>query len=233
MDEPKRVLVVDGNPDSRRQVVASLAERPVKCDEASSAQQALELARQNLPDLIILDLNLPDLSGLALCRLVRETPSLERVPLLALSTRAGEMDRILAFEAGADDFLRRPFYAPELAVRAVAVLRGFEAAGASPAGATGACSLSIDVRSGRAEVAGEPIDLTQKEFELLSTLVQQAGRVVRRRDLIQRLWGDAPPQSDRAVDAHIKSIRRKLGRVRDCIETVRGVGYRFSAPPPD
>jgi DNA-binding response OmpR family regulator len=138
------------------------------------------------------------------------------------------MDRVLAFESGVDDFLPRPFYPPELGARALAVLRGF----AEVRHATSPKSLqqkivTVDTRAGRAFANERPLDLTSREFALLAALVQQAGRVLTRHQLIEQIWGGHLPSSERTIDAHIKSIRRKLGGSRDCIETVRGVGYRF------
>ena len=225
--DSKRVLIVDNDGESRRKIGQSLLGRPVVCDEAQSASEALQTAYERRPDQIVLDMYLPDLSGLAFCRMVREDAALGSTPLVVVSAQSGEMDRILAFEAGADDFLAKPFYAPELAARVAAVLRGFEER--VPDRGEGTGFLTVDAAAGRALVNGERLDLTAKEFELLSLLVQRAGRVVRRPELIARLWGDDPPTSDRAIDAHVKSIRRKLGSARDCIETVRGVGYRYAA----
>jgi DNA-binding response OmpR family regulator len=175
---------------------------------------------------VILDLMLPGLDGLEVCKRLRARQTY--TPILMTTSKASEIDRVLAFESGADDFVPRPFYAPELRARVDAVLRGFGARtqGERPA-LLSRGAVQIDTRGARASIDGERIDLTQKEFELLAELVTHAGRVVRRRQLIDQLWGVGAPQSDRAVDAHIKSIRRKLGGARACIETVRGVGYRF------
>ena len=229
MQDSKRVLLVDGDPDSRRRIAAILSPPRFDCHEAQTAREALSEARRERPDVILLDSYLADLSGLGLCRLIRETPALARTPVILVSAQASEIDRVLAFEAGADDFLSKPFYAPELAARVAAVLRGFDSADPS-AQPRAAGRVSIDVARGRAEVSGERLDLTPTEFQLLALLVAEAGRVVRRRALIEQVWGAKAPHTDRAVDAHIKAIRRKLGRARDCLETVRGVGYRFSDP---
>ena len=227
-ERPVEVLIAHSEAEARREIGGCLAERNIVCREAASGADCLRLAKAHPPDLVILDPYLPDQSGLGVCRLIRETPQLERVPILVVAAQSSEIDRVLAFESGADDFLPRPFYAPELRARVDAVIRGFAARRASERPLRpGRGLVHLDPRSGMARVAGVRVDLTHKEFELLSELVAHAGRVVRRRALIDQVWGPDAPQSDRAIDAHIKSIRRKLGAGRGCIETVRGVGYRF------
>jgi two-component system phosphate regulon response regulator PhoB len=230
-DRPLAILIAHGDAEARREIHTSLSETGVACREVTSGAECLRLALAEPPDLVILDLYLPDQSGLGVCRLIRETPELERVPIMVVAAQASEIDRVLAFESGADDFLPRPFYAPELRARVDAVIRGFRSRPSSERPARlGRGMLQIDTRMARASVDGTRIDLTHKEFELLAALATHAGRVVRRRQLIRELWGADASQSDRAIDAHIKSIRRKLGPARDCIETVRGVGYRFVDP---
>ena len=230
-DRPLAVLIVHGAPEARRELRDCLRDSGVVCREAASGAECLRLAQADPPDLVILDLYLPDQSGLGVCRLIRETPQLDRVPILVVAAQASEIDRVLAFESGADDFLPRPFYAPELRARVDAVIRGFRSRPSSERPARlGRGIVQIDTRLARASVDGVRVDLTRKEFELLAALATHAGRVVRRRQLIREIWGPDAPQSDRAIDSHIKSIRRKLGAARACIETVRGVGYRFVEP---
>jgi len=231
------VLVVDEDDGARAEIRQCLADRQLACREARTAAEALERAAAEPPDLILVDLYLPDQSGLGLCRVVRESAELCRTPIIVLTSRASEIDRILAFEAGVDDFLAKPFYPPELGARISAVLRGFATGpggerraphpwNGSPAAERG--PLQLDAAGGRVWVEGRRVDLTPREFELLQALVAHAGRVVRRSQLIQRLWGPDAPHSERAIDAHVKSIRRKLGPARDSLQTVRGVGYRIA-----
>jgi DNA-binding response OmpR family regulator len=236
----RRILVVDGDPCSCRQIEESLSERGLRCRCVSSAGAALEAAAAEPPDLVILDFYLPDLSGLGLCRMLREHPELNSVAIIVLAAQASEIDRVLAFEAGGDDFLAKPFFPPELSARVGAVLRRLERGERpsldrgkrGPAGGFSARfeNLRVDPTGGRLEVGGRRVDLTPTEFEIFSFLASRAGKVVQRRQLIDRLWGPDAPPSERTVDTHVKSIRRKLGAVRDCLETVRGVGYRFTPP---
>lgn len=222
------VLVVDEDEGARAEIRQCLADRQLACFEARTAEEALEKASAHPPDLMLIDLYLPDQSGLGLCRTVRESPQLCGTPIIVLTSRASEIDRILAFEAGVDDFLPKPFYPPELGARISAVLRGFASRPRNGAPAPARSRIQLDPASGRVWVEGRRVDLTPREFDLLRALVAQAGRVVRRSQLIERLWGPDAPHSERAIDAHVKSIRRKLGPARGTLQTVRGVGYRLS-----
>jgi len=220
---------VDGDAECRGRVAHALATRRIECEGVSSGLEALERAVRKPPDLVLCDFFLPDVSGPGLCRLLREHPELRGIPVVMVSSYGSEIDRVLAFESGVDDFLPKPFYASELSARVAAVLRGFETR--EPGGRGGGAldaGITVDVQRGVAEVQGRRVDLSPTEFDLLSTLVVQSGRVMRRGELLERVWGPDAPHSERAVDVHIKSIRRKLGEARDCIETVRGVGYRFA-----
>ena len=225
-DRPLEVLIVHPEPAARREIRESLAEPGIVCREATSGAECMRAAQSEPLDLLILDLYLPDQSGLGVCRLFREMPRTERVPIMVVSSQASEIDRVLAFESGADDFMARPFYAAELRARVDAVIRGFHSRPERrPPPSRGL--VQIDAKTGRVSVEGVRVDLTQKEFELFAALVSCAGRVVRRKQLIERVWGAGTPPGDRAIDAHVKSIRRKLGSTGRCIEAVRGVGYRY------
>lgn len=226
-DRPLEVLIVHPEPAARREIRESLSEPGIVCREATSGAECMRVAQSEPPDLLILDLYLPDQSGLGVCRLFRETPRIERVPIMVVSSQASEIDRVLAFESGADDFMARPFYAAELRARVDAVIRGFRSRPERRPSPSARGLVQIDAKTGRISVEGVRIELTQKELELFAELVGCAGRVVRRKHLIERVWGAGTPPSDRTIDAHVKSIRRKLGSAGRCIETVRGVGYRF------
>lgn len=227
MDDHTLILIVDPDPEARARIARSLSEPPVVTSEVATAREALEFVSTRRPDVIILDSHLPDISGLGLCRLLRESSETSFTPIVLCTAQDSEIDRVLAFEIGVDDFVSKPFYPPELAARVGAILRGLSARDRTPLVEDRGSVLSVNRHSGLAEVCGKRVDLTPKEFDLLSVLVSQPGRVVRRRELIEQVWGQNAPHSARAVDAHIKSIRRKLGKAGPLIETVRGVGYRY------
>jgi DNA-binding response OmpR family regulator len=232
MEEPTNILVVDGDPAARRRISQSIEPARIHCMEAATAREALDAVRKSPPALVVLDLYLPDLSGLGLSRMIRETPTLENVPIMVVSEHASEMDRILAFEMGVDDFLPKPFYPPELAARVQTILRSVHDRNGHAASPDAGVSqrVKVDRTAARIEIDGKLVDLTVTEFEILAILVERAGRVVRRRELIELLRGPQAGQSDRAIDAHVKSIRRKLGAARDALQTVRGIGYRLDEP---
>lgn len=232
---PPQILVVDGDDEARREVRHALATSTLSCREAASGAECLREVEQQKPDLVILGLYLPDQSGVGVCRLLRESDETKRTPIVVVSAQASEMDRIVAFESGVDDFLARPFYPTELLARIEAILRGFADTRRSQRhGSIELGPIRLNDRTGDATVDGEPVGLTAKEYALLRELASRAGRVVRRRQLMERIWGERTAPADRAIDAHVKSIRRKLGRARNWVETIRGVGYRVAeqaAPP--
>lgn len=222
------ILVACGDSGIRGKVERALESGNLTCRGALDGAETLREIRTRAPDLLILDLQLPDPSGLGVCRLLRESDDTECLPIIIVSSQDSEIDRVLAFESGADDFIGSPFYAAELRARVDAVLRGFRTPRPGPARPAHVGPVAVDEHAGRIRVAGEIIDLTVREFSLLQILAANPGRVVRRRQLIEQVWRDGKAPTDRAIDAYIKSIRRKLGAARDCIETVRGVGYRLA-----
>ena len=200
---------------------------------AATAADALTLARDAHPDLVLLDLMLPDGDGRDVCRAIRaESP----VPVIMVTARGTEMDRVVGLELGADDYVVKPFSAAEVVARIRAVLRrsGGAGEGAAPSPATPLAfgDLRIDIAARRATLAGRDVDLARKEFDLLAELARHAGRVVRREDLMARVWDENWFGSTKTLDVHVGWLRRKLGddpAAPRFIETVRGVGFRFVA----
>jgi DNA-binding response OmpR family regulator len=232
----RSVLVVDGDPEGASTTAKSIATSGLEILEAASGRDAIRLVRTHDVDLVLTEAVLPDVTGLGLMRMLREA-DIGPVRVLMISRLSSEVDRLIAFEAGVDDFVPRPYAASELAARVRAILRRADAEsrgnGRSPA-ETGFASRSM--RS--PDYAGSRVSAalrwerppTPKEVRVVEELAGRGGRVVSRRDLLQTVWGTGIDRSERVVDAHIKAIRAKLGRDRDCIETVRGVGYRFREP---
>lgn len=226
----RRILVIDPDAASRGVARASLALPELVIDEAAGVADGLAAAERTPPDVVVVELALADGSGFSLCRLIRESPALASKPIVVVSRWSGEADRILAFECGADDFVVKPYFARELASRVRAVLR--RSAQILPdvddSRVTTRHGLVIDSNRRAAWVDGEIVPLTPREFTLLEALATSAGRVLSRADLIDGAWNASMDLQERSVDAHIKSLRRKLGLARDAVETVRGLGYRFA-----
>ena len=199
---------------------------------AATAARALELADTIEPDIVLLDLTLPDGDGRDVCRALRRRSD---VPILMLTARGTETDRIVGLELGADDYVVKPFSGAEVIARIRAVLRRSAARDAAePAGEPVTVGeLEVDPRARRARLRGEELQLSRKEFDLLAELVTHAGHVVRREDLMARVWDENWFGSTKTLDVHVRWLRQKLGDAPDApryVHTVRGVGFRFTAP---
>ena len=226
----KRVLIVDPDREGRELARKSLELPDFELAEAFGIRESLEEARRLPPDVVLSELVLADGSGFALCRSFREDEALASKPIVLVSRWFLEADRILGFECGADDFVAKPYFARELVSRVRAVLRrsahlslvSEEKQFASREG------LVVDSSRRAARVEGAIVPLTPREFALLEALAAAGGRVLSRTDLILQAWNSPNRLHERSVDAHIKSLRRKLGAARDAVETVRGLGYRFA-----
>ncbi|HKG18256.1 MAG TPA: response regulator transcription factor [Candidatus Limnocylindrales bacterium] len=226
----KTILVVDDEPK-----IASLARDYLEhagfaVTVAADGRAALDTIRRTRPDLVVLDLGLPEVDGLDVTREVRRTSA---VPIVMLTARDDEIDKLLGLELGADDYLTKPFSPRELVARVRAVLRRSESAGSAEAGreVIRAGDLVLDVPRMGAEIGGRRIDLTPTEFQLLATLAAQPGRIFTRAQLLDAVHGVAFESYERAIDTHIKNIRRKLEpdpRRPQHVLTVYGVGYRFA-----
>ena len=221
------ILVVEDEPAIAESVAYALQRDGFSVQVAGTRAEA-EVLAPNVA-LVILDLMLPDGSGFDLLGKMRREG--QRTPVIVLSSRDDEADRVAALETGADDYVTKPFSPREVVARVRAVLRrsqGPTDSGRAPS--TEGCPLRVDPDTRRADADGRPIDLTRVEFDLLASLLENPGRVYTRAQLIDRVWGDGYAISDRTVDSHIKSLRRKLSDVGadpGLVETVRGVGYRI------
>jgi two-component system alkaline phosphatase synthesis response regulator PhoP len=223
----EKVLVVDDEPKIVRQARDYLERAGFQVVAAGDGRTALAVARGERPDMIVLDLNLPQLDGLDVCRALRRESD---VPIIMLTARAEEADRLIGLELGADDYVTKPFSPRELVARVRAVLRRVSG-GVHQPGLVRAGDLEIDLRAFRVTRAGEEIPLTRSEFNLLAVLAQHPGQVFTRAQLLDRLHGVAYDGYDRSIDAHVKNLRRKLEPdpvAPRYVETVYGVGYRFS-----
>jgi two-component system, OmpR family, alkaline phosphatase synthesis response regulator PhoP len=227
MDSMKQILVVDDEPEIARIVRDYLAAAGFGVTVAADGESALAAARAGRPDLVILDLGLPRRDGLDVLRELRRAGD---VPVVVLTARGEETDRIVGLELGADDYVVKPFSPKELVARVRAILRRIDA-GAETDETIRIADLEIDVPRMRVTVGDRPIDLTPTEFQLLATLARQPGRVFTRGQLLDALHGVAFESYERAIDAHVKNIRRKIEpspAEPRYIQTVYGVGYRFA-----
>jgi two-component system phosphate regulon response regulator PhoB len=223
----ERVLIVDDDADIRRLVGHHLEQAGFDVLSAQTGREGIELAFERSPSLIVLDLMLPDLDGNEVCRKMRSQAS-RYVPILMLSARGEEIDRVLGFELGADDYVTKPFSPRELVLRVRALLRRSD----SPeAGKIEVRGVVLDPGMRRCTVDGQPLTLTAKEFELLLALMKARGNVVTRAHLMDRIWGYHGDSDSRTLDTHVRRVREKLGTEGDRIQTVRGVGYRYDSDP--
>ncbi len=194
---------------------------------ASSGEEGLTMAAQLLPDLILLDIMLPGIDGLTVCRNLKNTPSLANVPIIMLTAKGEENDIVLGLEMGADDYITKPYSSKILAARIAVQLRKKQAAGHAPRTIV-LGPLSIDLTAHSVRLNGEPLLLTADEFKTLTLLASSPGRVFTRNQIIREVKGDHYSVTARAIDMHIVNLRRKCGDWADHIETIRGVGYRIS-----
>lgn len=224
---PTKVLVIDDEPDIVGLVRYHLEKAGMQCLQGTDGSQAVRLVREHHPDLLVLDLMLPGLDGLEICRQLRRDPATMRLPIIMLTARADELDRVVGLEVGADDYVVKPFSPRELIARVKAVLRRVEEPRETTLKRIG--ELELDEGRHQTSVHGTPVDLTAKEFGLLCALVRARGRVVNREQLLEGVWGYAAAGEieSRTVDVHIRRLREKLGAEARRIVTVKGVGYRF------
>ena len=223
----KRILVVDDEPDILELTRFSLSQEGFQVETAASGDEAMASIRRSRPDLVVLDLMLPDRPGTEICRAIRATPDLSTIPVIMLTARSDEVDRVVGFELGADDYVTKPFSPRELSRRVKAVLRRGATAESDPEHLEHR-GLRLDIDRHRCVYRDKELTLTAKEFGLLAALMRRPGRVQTRERLLEEVWGEGIAVTHRTVDTHMKRLREKLGEAGDLIDTVRGVGYRFS-----
>jgi len=224
-----RVLVVEDEHDIAGLIKHTLERSAdTQVEIAASGDAALKAVTERAPDLIVLDLNLPVVSGLEVCRILRARPNTSRVPIIMLTAKTSEQDRVTGLDAGADDYVTKPFSPRELAARVRAVLRRQPIDGDGQAATVYQGKLLVaDFDAVSVNVDGQPVRLTRREFELLRYLVEHRNRVISRDRLLERVWGYDRLVETRSVDVHVGRLRAKLGAVGKQIETVVGLGYRF------
>ncbi|HYN19616.1 MAG TPA: response regulator [Thermoanaerobaculia bacterium] len=222
----ERILLIEDEPDIAEVLQYNLEKEGYHVDVARRGDTGLEVVRKDNPDLILLDLMLPGIDGLEITRLLKRDPATAHLPIVMLTARGEEMDRIVGLELGADDYISKPFSPREVVLRVKAVLRRLQhEEAASDLLQVG--GIELDVSGHQLRVRGGEVPLTATEFRLLRLLMERGGRVQTRGQLLSDVWGYAEDIDSRTVDTHIRRVRRKLGPEADRIETVIGVGYRL------
>ena len=225
-DARRRVLLIEDDTDIGEAITYQLEKVGLQVKVAKTGEEGLEVVRRGV-DLVLLDLNLPGMDGLEVCRMIRRQAMTAHVPIIIVSARADEVDRVLGLEMGADDYMVKPFSLKELAARCrVALRRVGGAGGEAPQGYRDE-NFEVEFDAFSVRYRGEEIRLTPKEFELFRYMLERAGRVLTRERLLERVWGYESDVETRSIDAHIRRLRLKLGPARNHVETVVGLGYRF------
>ena len=230
-----RVLVVEDEPDIAALIAYQLTREGFRVETVGTGPEALDAVGREIPDLVVLDRMLPGLSGDEVLERLKKEPATANVPVLVLTAKREQEDRIEGLELGADDYLTKPFSPRELVLRARAILRRVQEAGVTSGGRMlRAGPIRLDVESHRTSIDGEELALTPTEFRLLQALMERRGRTQSRKQLLEKAWSVESGVSDRiqtrTVDMHVRRLRAKLGDVGEWIQTVRGFGYRLKVP---
>jgi two-component system, OmpR family, phosphate regulon response regulator PhoB len=223
----ERVLIVDDDPDIVRLVSYNLTQAGFDVATASTGRQALETVQNRPPDLIILDLMLPDVDGIEVCRNLRSQDVSIQIPIIMLTARSEEIDRVIGFQLGADDYVMKPFSPRELVLRVKSILKRTRS---DQTEMLRVARIQLFPERRQCFVGSEVISLTVKEFDLLYELMRGRGNVLSREFLMDRVWGYHGDATSRTLDTHVRRLREKLGEDGACVETVRGVGYRIALP---
>ena len=225
-----RILIIEDEPDLQEVLTYNLRQEGYDTASSVTGRDGLRLLRERVPDLVILDLMLPDTAGTEVCKTIKQQPGTKDVPVIMLTAKGEEVDRVVGFELGADDYVVKPFSVRELLLRIRAVLRRTQG-DSVPSPTVNFGGLRVDREAHRSWVEDKEVGLTALEFKLLITLYDRRNRVQTRSVLLNDVWGIEADITTRTVDTHVKRLREKLGRAGDYIETVRGVGYRFADAP--
>ena len=227
-----KILIIEDEPDIRRNLEYNLGREGFKASSVGSLDEANEKLKSKKFDLILLDLMLPDGSGLDLCKKIKSNSETEATPIIILTAKDDEVDKVVGFELGADDYVTKPFSVRELILRVKAILKRSDTKTKEVVEVERQFGdLKIDVNSHEVHVDSQLIELTALEFRLLKELVDKRGRVQSRDQLLSEVWGYNAEVTTRTVDTHIKRLREKLGSMGKYVQTIRGVGYKFSRTP--
>src|SRR2546426_1994487 len=221
----RKILIIEDESDVADLLTLNLRKAGYRVSTAADGASGLHKVRDDRPDFVILDLMLPKMSGLELCRILKSDAATAQVPILMLTAKAEEIDRIVGLEFGADDYVTKPFSPREIVLRIRAILRRSE--GKPDEEHLSAGPIIIDPARHEVSVHGKHVDLTSLEFKLLRTLMQRRGRVQERDRLLNDVWGYESIIDTRTVDTHVRRLRKKLGKAANVIESVRGFGYRL------
>jgi two-component system phosphate regulon response regulator PhoB len=224
----KRIFVVDDEVDVTELLEYKLKQAGYAVRTINDPLRTIGLARDLRPDLIILDMMMPDLSGVQLLRMIRGDGVLQDIPIIFLTAKGDITDKVKGLESGADDFMTKPFDARELLLRVKSLLRRAKSAAAKPSTRLSAGGLLMDIEKHEVTADSSIVDLTATEFKLLRILLDRKGRVQSREELLADVWNYSPDLETRTVDTHVRRLREKLGSAGDTIETIRGVGSRIS-----
>ena len=226
-----KILVIEDEPDIRRNLEYNISREGYNVLTAGSLSEAEEIVNSNSLSLILLDLMLPDGSGLDFCKKFKSNSKTESIPIIILTAKDDEVDKVVGFELGADDYVTKPFSVRELILRIKAILKRGQTKKEVVEVERQFGDLKIDIESHEVFVDSCQIDLTALEFKLLNQLVETRGRVQSRDQLLQDVWGYSAEVTTRTVDTHIKRLRNKLGSMGKYVQTIRGVGYKFARIP--
>lgn len=226
---PKHVLVVEDEPDTAELIELHLKNDGYRVTVAGDGDQALKKVHKHMPDLVILDLMIPEITGVEVCKFIRKDPATQSIPIIMCTAKTGEIDKILGLELGADDYVTKPFSPRELLLRVKNLIKRSDSSNVKADERLVIGEIVIDKNTHEVKVDGQTIDLTATEYKLLILFTEKIGRVLSREVLLRDIWGYKNDIETRTVDMHVQRLRNKLLSTQNSIVTVRGFGYKFIA----